>query len=441
MFPFDQLGRAAHVVAREAEHARTALVHTAQDAIGWAGDLFSGDVGVHAMPVPAVVQSVMAGDGTSWTESGITSESTAAGHHEIAAGLTAMQNNLEPAWTGGGANRAYMQIRAFSDLIDRAALTLSSNASNVSDAAYGFKLAQQSMEPMGDPPDKSFFDVATPWDTDTEDAIEAYNAKAEKNLGIYNTYAQHLDIQGQGLSGDYGLFTPELDDPAERIPTDLRGVTDDRSERGTGKTAHATEDRTTTETPSTEDDHANNTTEGVDSRATTGSSSGDDVDSGNPHNLVAPQHDRTEAAGLTASELEPGGRGMSGLGLAQQLGRGAGVQLPDSGDLPFVGVPRSTASPGSNRGLVEGGAGALARGPRGGAERTAAGSRAGGSARGVGSRGAGGVAPAGTTRGSSEDDEHQRKYVRDDASAFAVDDDELVDPDTGFGPVQPTIGT
>ncbi|UOZ03301.1 hypothetical protein [Amycolatopsis sp. WQ 127309] len=437
MFPFDQLGRAAHAMAHEAEHAGTALVHTAQDAIGWAGDLFSGDIGARAMPVPAVVQCVMAGDGTSWTESGATSGSAAAEHHEIAAGLTTMLNNLEPAWTGSGADRAHMRTKAFSDLIDRAALTLSSNGSNVTDAAYGFELAKRSMEPMGDPPDKSFFDVATPWDTDTEEAIEAYNAKAEKNLGIYNTYVQHLDTQGQGLSGDYGRLTPEpVTDPAERTQTDLRGVTD-RSDRGTGKPARVTTDRTTTETPSTENDHANTGTDGKDSRTTTGSGSGDDVDSRDPHEIVAPQHDQTDAAGLTESGLEPGRRGMIGLGLAEQVGRGAGTQLPDPGDLPLVGVPRPPASAGPNRGLAEGGAGTLAKGPRGGAEQRAAG--AGG--RGTGSRGAAGVAPAGTTRGSSEDDEHQRKYVRDDASAFAVDDDELVDPHTGFGPVQPTIGT
>ncbi|WP_410628045.1 hypothetical protein [Amycolatopsis sp. cmx-8-4] len=428
-------------MAREAEHAGTALVHAAQDAIGWASDLFSGEVGVHVMPIPAVVRCVMAGDGTSWTESGITSGSAAAGHHEIAAGLSAMLNNLEPAWTGGGANRAHMRTKAFSDLIDRAALTLRSNGSNVTDAAYGFELAKQSMEPMGDPPDKSFFDVATPWDTDTEDAVEAYNAKAEKNLGIYNTYVQHLDTQGQGLSGDYGRLTPEPADPVERTQTDQRGVTDDRPERGTEKPAHANEDRTTTETPSTEDNQADTRTKNMAFRTTTGSGSGGDVDSGDPHEVFDPQRDRTEAAGLTASGLEPGGRGMSGFGLAQQLERGTGTQLPDSGNLPFAGVPRSPASSGPNRGVAEGGAGALARGPRGEAERTAAGSRAGGSGRGAGSRGAAGVAPAGTTRGSSEDDEHQRKYVRDDASVFAVDDDELVDPRTGFAPVQPTIGT
>lgn len=54
-----------------------------------------------------------------------------------------------------------------------------------------------------------------------------------------------------------------------------------------GEPARATADRTTTETPSTENDHANTQTEGVDSGITVRSSGGDDVDTGDPHEGLA----------------------------------------------------------------------------------------------------------------------------------------------------------
>jgi hypothetical protein len=55
--------------------------------------------------------------------------------------------------------------------------------------------------------------------------------------------------------------------------------------------------------------------------------------------------------------------------------------------------------------------------------------------------GSAGVGPAGSARPADEDEEHERKYVRDDDSVFADVEDGLVDPRTGFAPVPPTIGT
>jgi hypothetical protein len=420
MFPFDQLGHAARSLVRGAEEAGAALVRTAQDAAGWADDLFSGDVGVQAMPVPVVVDQVMAGNSTSWTETGATSGNAAATHHEIAAGLAAMLSTLEATWTGEGADGARRRTKAFTEVIDRAAQTLSSNGSNVIDAAFGFELAKRSMEPMGEPPDKSFFDVATPWATDTEQAVQAYNAKAEKNLGIYNAYVQHLDTQGKGLSGDYGQ---------------LSRVTADRPDRDTGRPVRATADRVATDTPSTpstQDGHADTEIGGLHSRAASDPGGDEHADGADPRAFVATQHDRTSTAGLAAPPA-PGDAGVSGSDSAHQLRRGASTSLPDADGPQLLGVPRSPASPVPNRG---------AGGPRRGAEQVGTPSRGGG--RGTGTRGvagSAGVAPTGNRRGSAEDAERQRKYVRDDDSVFADVEDGLVDPRTGLAPTPPTIGT
>ena len=429
MFPFDELGRAAHALIRGAEQAGTTLVQSAEDAMGWADDLFSGDVGVQAMPVADVVNYVIDGDSTGWADSGIAARDLGAAHHEIAADLTAVLNNLEPAWTGAGADRARERIKAFSDVISAAAETLNSNGGNVTDAAYGFELARRSMEPMGAPPDKTFFDVAAPWNTDTEDAIAAYNAKAEKNLAVYNAYATHLSTQGQGLSGDYGRL--ETDQVAG--PTDSLRVTDGR---GVVKPDRAQVDTTSPDTPAEERNHVTPQTDEVGPGETVSRGTADGRRENEPDESVARLPDRTTIAGLTPSSREPGSPALGESGLAQ-LGRGTGVQVPGPAESRFLTISSPPVqSPPGRDGSAQGDR------PRRGAGLPGADARGSGS-REIGSRGAAGAAGTAPANGraAAEDREHKRKYIRDDRSVFADDVGELVDPRTGLPPTPPTIGT
>ncbi|MEV5718513.1 hypothetical protein AB0L41_31895 [Amycolatopsis mediterranei] len=429
MFPFDELGHAAHALIREAEQAGTALVQSVDDALGWAGDLFSGDVGVQAMPVADVVNYVIDGDSTSWADNGSKSGTIGADHHELAGDLAAVLNNLEPAWTGEGADRARERIKAFSDLVSAAATTLSSNGGNVTDAAYGFELARRSMEPMGAPPDKTFFDVAVPWNTDTEEAIAAYNAKAEKNLAIYNDYATHLSSQGQGLSGDYGQLTPD------RVAgsTDSFRVT---GERGVVKPDRAQADTTSPDTPAEERDYATPGTDEVRPGETARRGTTDDVREKEPSKNVTRQDGLTTAAGLTPSLRQAGSPVLSGSDLAQ-LGR-AGAPVRDPAELPLVEI-----SPGAAQGLRGGEANELGTKARRGAGSPGAAVRGSTGNEVVGKRGAAGATGAATPAGrvAAEDREHKRKYIHDDSSVFADTVDELVDPRTGLPPTPPTIGT
>ncbi|MEV6873409.1 hypothetical protein [Amycolatopsis sp. NPDC051128] len=430
MFPFDQLGHAANALIREAEQARTALVQSVDDALGWAGDLFSGDVGVQAMPVADVVNYVIDGDSTSWADSGAKSGTIGADHHEIAGDLTAVLNNLEPTWTGKGADRARERIKAFSDLISAAATTLSSNGGNVTDAAYGFELARRSMEPMGAPPDKTFFDVAAPWDTDTEEAVATYNAKAEKNLAIYNAYAKHLNSQGQGLSGDYGRLAPDQ----------MAGSADSfrvTGERDVVKPDRPQVDTTSPDIPSEKRIHAAPQADEVEPGETASRGTAGDTSETDPNNSVTRQHDQTTAAGLTPSWREPGSPALSESS-STQLGRGAGAQVRDPAEPRLLAIP-----PGSTQGLRGGEVDERGNRARRGAGMPGAAIRGSASKEFVGNRGGAGATGAATPNGrvAAEDREHKRKYIRDDSSLFTDDVDELVDPRTGLPPTPPTIGT
>jgi hypothetical protein len=52
------------------------------------------------------------------------------------------------------------------------------------------------------------------------------------------------------------------------------------------------------------------------------------------------------------------------------------------------------------------------------------------------------MAPGGRGKGESDEDrEHQRKYVQDSDQLFTEDGQKILDPETGFPAVPPTIGS
>ncbi|EMD28123.1 hypothetical protein B0293_37655 [Amycolatopsis azurea DSM 43854] len=444
MFPFDQLGRAAKALVKEAEKIGTAVARTAEDALGWAGDVLSGNVGAQAMPVPEVVRLVQAGDSSSWFRNSDTAHRASNKHSEVAAKLSNMLNNLEPAWTGKAAEGARERTKAFTTAVDSAGSALNANGDNVADSAHGFNRAKDSMEPMGEPPDKGFLDVVSPWDTDTEKAINEYNAKAQKNLGVYQAYAAHVDGQGQGLRADYGEIVPEFGSSSTGDSTPVRGF-GGRGDSGDSGDDHPARSGGQPMTPTVGGAPPPGPVAGP-GHAGTGSVSG-------PGSVTVPVadggqvNDRTAAAGhipldsrtglplpntpipgVTGPGSGPGsGPTVSGVNLVGGPGGGGAA-----GGLGGAGKPSKAGGlPGSGR--QTGARGPVEEAGRGGA----------GAGRGAGGRlanGPAGMAP-GMGRGAKEEDkERQRKYLREDATLFTDEDKKSVDPVTGLPPTPPTIG-
>jgi hypothetical protein len=442
MFPFDQLGHAAKALWHGAENLSTAVVHTAEDAVHWAGDLFSGDLGTQAAPVPEVVAQMMGGNSSSWTQNGGTSTSAATRHGQIAEKLSTMLNKLEPAWTGAAADGARQRTRDFTTVIDSASAAFNANGGNVADAAHGFDKAKGSMDPMGSPPDKGFFDVVTPWDTDTEDAINTYNQKSEKNLGIYNTYAAHLDGQGSGLRTDYGQISPDFGDSSDSS-TDTSGG---QSRRDTAHSMTTPGGGTHSVTPMVTPPVAS-PPGGVSSP---GGHTVDVPAAGYTPPGGSPSSDLggggTSTAGYVPPSLPPVGNLPGGTSFTPGVGSGAGGFGPGSGGLDYLGGPGGVGglgggnSAGGGTGSVAGGGrqtGAgrgfteeSVRGPGGGVGRTG----------GSGAGGPGGMGPGGRGGKKDDDKEHQRKYVQDEETLFTDEDRKLPDPTTGLPPVPPVIG-
>ncbi|NKQ58148.1 hypothetical protein HFP15_35345 [Amycolatopsis sp. K13G38] len=116
---------------------------------------------------------------------------------------------LESAWTGGGADAAREKLQAATVPVANSSQAMVTNAGVITSQIDSFTNLKNSLhsDVTDNPPQKSFWDTVTPWDTDTENAINANNAKVQENLQAYNTYAQSSQANAPQLKTDYGQVT------------------------------------------------------------------------------------------------------------------------------------------------------------------------------------------------------------------------------------------
>ncbi|WP_143268013.1 hypothetical protein [Amycolatopsis alba] len=438
--------KAAHTV----EGGVKAGLHAAAE---WAGGLF-GDGGRlgRATSIDEAVKAMLAGSSKLWHIGARTASDLAEDHRALSSEVLAFAGKFESAWTGHASDAAQARMKKLSSVLNVTSDTLADNSGNVTNVASHFDSTQKKMVPLPDkPPEKSFLDAALPWDTDTEKSIGDYNQTSKQNAEAYNSYATSTRTQAKLLTGDYGTLgefdagevtlipgpgTPD----AKRGP--VKGFGADRSDRDTGPG---------TATPPSSRPAPSSGPAPVTPGFSTNAGPGEHTATPAPVPHPA-AHEETTTSGWTPPATSPG-----------PVSPGPGV--------PSLGVPSGpetrAANPyfegGWNPGAVPGsGPGAGGRTPGGGGSGSGTGGAPGagrqtgmrgvpgepGPVSGAGSSRAGGrpgstpgMMPPGGARGKSEEDrERQRKYVQDDDALFTEKGDKLVDPETGYPAVPPTIG-
>ncbi len=210
----------AHAVEKGAEELGTVATGT---AIGWlaggpVGGLIGGWIGSQAgkgtytplaggLTPGELVKRVMNGPGTdSLQEAHRAGVEQTQYQAQLEQGTRELTTALESAWTGGGADAARTRLQPLTDSAVSASASLQQN-SNLSQAQidqfHAMKNALHA-DVGGDPPTRSAWDVATPWDTDTEDKINQYNQKAAENVEKYNGYNQESTSNTAARTIDYG---------------------------------------------------------------------------------------------------------------------------------------------------------------------------------------------------------------------------------------------
>ncbi|HWD07333.1 MAG TPA: hypothetical protein VG674_33335 [Amycolatopsis sp.] len=451
-----------------------------KDGEHWVEKAWHGNVGTQAVPAPELVQKILDSKGASgWHEGAGKATELASDHDSISSDVRQLSTGLESVWTGEGADLAQQRIRMFSDATTVASQTYTTNGENLTGLAHGFDEMRAALRPMPErPPHKGVIDVATPWDTDTEDKIKQYNQLAQQNLDRYNGYAQQAKSSTQALKTDYGSLTGfdgtvtiTEQGKVTRKKQTREHETRTTEQTNTTNTEQTNTERTNTERTNTDDHDPTDPRSTVDPRHTT--TPPETPLRTTPPPYTPPPTDRPIMPPEHPPTLDPPSDDSHDPGRSQDDTTDTSSYVPPSvGDQVYsptsglTGPGAGGSSGGSGSGGYFGGAGGIGGfggiGGGTGAGAGSGGSRFGsGAGTGSGENGRGPLAARGTTgtagakgapgmgaaggRGAKgeEDAEHQRKYGIEDDSAFTLlDDDEgrILDPRTGLPPTPPTLG-
>ncbi|MET8993815.1 hypothetical protein [Amycolatopsis sp. NPDC004169] len=121
-------------------------------------------------------------------------------------GTRELTAGLESAWTGGASDAARERLQPLTASATSASTTLDRNSTLAQAQIDQFHRMKNSLHPdvTDQPPTRSAWDVATPWDTDTEDKINQYNRKAQENVERYTAYSQQSSANTAARTIDYG---------------------------------------------------------------------------------------------------------------------------------------------------------------------------------------------------------------------------------------------
>ncbi|MCR6489527.1 hypothetical protein M8542_42595 [Amycolatopsis sp. OK19-0408] len=382
-----------------------------------------------------LVQAVMRGPGTGSLQSvhqaGV-DQSTY--QRRLEQGTRELTSGLESAWTGGASDAARERLQPLTASATSASTTLDRNSTLAQTQIDQFHLMKNSLHPdvTDQPPTRSAWDVATPWDTDTEDKINQYNQKASENVERYNAYSQQSSSNTANRTIDYGQlreytggdFTVEdpkdpVEPPKKRARSDVGGG-DDRSIGSQVQPPPAVHPPVQpVQPPGQVTPPPGSVPPGVD-------------DSVRAQGYVPPTSTQFPP-GYQPPGTGPGFGPGSGPGAGGGFGPGFGVGGgfgPGSGSGPGGFGPGSSGTSSGSRGPgASTGAGALGEGRPG----TAGGMRPGATGK-PGSSGMGGMGH-GAKGGKSEDEEHQRaSYLveADPESVFGGSDERTVPPVIGL---------
>jgi len=422
--------------------------------------------GTATMSPEALVKTITEGPGPEGLEGERQeNETKAKTQDEIEAATRQHMTRLESAWTGAGADAARDKLQAATVPVSNSSQAMVTNANVINGQIESFTTLKNSLhtDVTDNPPQKSFWDSATPWDTDTEDAINANNAKVQENLQAYNTYAQTSQANTPQLKTDYGQVTQlggDFQVEQQTVPPGKTGKENPETSIGTtninnprtsststNPNSTSTTNRTTsvprqTSISALDPNNLNTGRTGTSSGDTTGSRTGTgsgDID------------DTTRTSGYTT----PGGSTYRPSTLGSSFGSGSGSSSDyTSGGFGPVGAggfgPIGAGGSGggygggssSGAGGAGSGSGALGAGKATGgvaAEAGAAGaaSKAGaaGAAGRAGTSGMGGMGGAHGGKGQGgEDDEHTRPswLVEEDPEGIFGTDEKTAPPVIGL---------
>jgi hypothetical protein len=170
------------------------------------------EISGHAtMSGKAVYDMITGGPGT-WTmdRAHDAAEAQSTTQQEINEEIAAIAAEIRGGWTGNAADGAHAATQPLSDGAAQSSRTLRTAQEVHAGQGQHFAHTANSVEKIADgPPQTGVWDSLTPWDTDTEDAVNEYNAKSQRNVELYRAYGTTTAASERGMPREYGTF-PEF---------------------------------------------------------------------------------------------------------------------------------------------------------------------------------------------------------------------------------------
>ncbi|MET9627743.1 PPE domain-containing protein [Lentzea sp. NPDC006480] len=128
----------------------------------------------------------------------------------VEARLKKVGETLGEAWSGASADAAQAAANPINQAMIQMQDALRQADHSLSNQVYQFNLNKGQLKNMPESkPETGFWDDATPWDTDTEDAVNSYNSEESHNRNVYkefqsasNTNRGELPKQFPGVTAD-----------------------------------------------------------------------------------------------------------------------------------------------------------------------------------------------------------------------------------------------
>jgi len=258
------------------------------------------------------------------------------GYAVVEARLKKVGETLGEAWTGASSDAAQAAGNPINQAMIQMQDALRQADRSLSNQVYQFNYNKSQLKDMpASKPDTNFWDDVTPWDTDTEDAVNAYNGDESHNRTVYkefqtasNTNRGELPKQFPGVTADtlnVEVLNTGGDDGQDKTGNNVGGTSRPHSSSNYPSSTGTGQPSGTTWTPPGSHTGGNDTT--------TSQAVGADLN-----------------GGLRTSDL-PGGTGRPPVGSV--------IERPPNTGIPPIGVP---VGPGGLNGPGGGG-----RGPGGSA--------------------------------------------------------------------------
>jgi uncharacterized protein YukE len=296
----------------------------------------------------------------------------------VEARLKKVGETLGEAWTGTSADAAQAAANPISQAMIQMQDALRQADHSLSNQVYQFNYNKGQLKNMpASKPETGFWDDVSPWDTDTEDAVNSYNSEESHNRKVYSEF-QSASNTNRG-----------------ELPKQFPGVTADTLNVEVINTGGDNGDDKTTNTSST----GRPTGTGTQYPTSTGSPQGPTGTTWTPPGSTPGDQTNTSWVNTPVGEGSTGAPRPGDLPGGGKPPVGGVIDRPVNTGIPPIGVPGGTGlgGPGGSGG-GRGGTGTGAGGGRGGG---AAGGKFGGGSGTGGKFGSGGLGGTGTGTGSS----------------------------------------